>query len=144
MKNLKIDNIFLKFSPKIELDISTDSFTFRKNGITKKFDTYIYISKDKRQRVISVGEEPLRTFEATKIDLFSIDNNSDSENDKYDCLAAFLSHCIAAMSSKFAMIRPTIIVSGINELNPVLNGYQRKIMMKLLGDAGAIHIIFKD
>ncbi len=77
-----------------------------------------------------------------KIDLF--DTNNESGIDKYDCLSAFLKHCIVAMSSNFSMIRPTIIVSGINELQLVLNGYQRQIMMNSLSDAGTAQAIFKD
>ena len=139
-----MENIFLKFSPKIELEISIDSFTFRKGGFTKTFNTYMYVSKDKKPRIISVGEEPLRLLESIKIDLFETSDKANAEHDKYDCLSAFLKHCIVSISSKLAMIRPTIIVSGINELNTIFNGYQRKIMMNLLGDAGAALVIFKD
>ncbi|MCW7755430.1 hypothetical protein OOT00_15745 [Desulfobotulus sp. H1] len=144
MKNFSIDKLFIKyFSPKIELDITIDSFTFRKNGKKKTFNTYIYVSKEKKPRVISVGEEPFKSSEATKVDLFSV-GNVETQNDKYDCLMSFLMHCISEMSSKHPMIRPTIVVGGINELNPVLNGYQRKFMMNLLTTAGAIDVTFKD
>ncbi|MGM0641960.1 MAG: hypothetical protein ACQESN_11130 [Thermotogota bacterium] len=144
MKNFRIDKLFIKYiSPKIELDITMNSFTFRKKGKNKTFNTYIYISKEERPRVISVGEEPFRSFEATKVELFTV-GNVETQNDKYDCLEAFLMHCISEMSSKFPTIRPTIIVSGINELNPVLNGYQRKLMMNILTKAGAILVTFKN
>lgn len=140
-----IENALLIFSPKIELDISIDSFTFRKDIICKKFKTYLYVSKgEKKPRILSVGEVPVRAFEAIKIELFKTNNQIDNDLDKYDCLSAFLKHCIRAITSKFAMIRPTIVVSGVNELYPVLNGYQKKVMMNLLGDAGAARIIFKE
>ncbi len=142
MITLNAGNILLNFSPKIQLDISLDVFTFKKNGLSKSFRTYIHVSGDKKPRVVSVGEEPLRPFESIKVDLF--DKNAPTEIDKYDCLSAFLKYCIAEMSSKYAMIRPTIVVSGINELNPVLNGYEQKVLMTTLGDAGAALVLFKD
>ena len=67
-----------------------------------------------------------------------------SRPDKYDCLSAFLRHCIRSISSKYAVLRPSIVVSGINELNPVLNGYQHRVMANILEDAGVVHVIFKD
>ena len=48
------------------------------------------------------------------------------------------------MSPKFAMVRPTFIVRGVDELQHVLHGYQRQIIMDGLRDAGAARILFTE
>ncbi|VFQ43136.1 hypothetical protein [Desulfoluna butyratoxydans] len=149
MKSVTSDNFLLKFSPKIEVDISRESFTFKKGSLTTKFHTCIYLSKGKNARITSVGEVPPRPFESFKVDLFATHHGDDGYgddgyHDKYPCLSAFLKHCTATMSPKFAMVRPTFIVRGVDELQPVLHGYQRQIIMDGLRDAGAARILFTE
>ncbi|VVS92390.1 hypothetical protein [Desulfoluna spongiiphila] len=144
MKSVTPDNFLLKFSAKIDVDISRESFTFTKGNVTQKIHTYIYLSKGENARITSVGEVPARAFESFKVDLFATHHAEDGSRDKYQCLSAFLKHCTASISPKFAMIRPTYIVRGVDELQPVLHGYQRQIIMDGLSDAGAAHIIFEE
>ncbi len=139
------EDFFMLFSAKIEVEINLDSFTFIKDHKFKKFNTFIYVSKNlDKPQIISVGETPIKQDDSLKISIFKKSENDFIFNDKYDCLAAFLMHCLKTITSKYAMVRPSIYVSGAEKLDPVLNGFQKKVLIHSFGDTGAARVIIND
>jgi hypothetical protein len=140
-----IENFFLLFSAKIEVEINLDSFTFKKDDKSKRFNTFVYVSKDlKNPRIISVGETPIEQIDSLKINLFENNNRENHYSDKYDYLSAFLMHGLKTLTSKYAMVKPSIYLTGVDNLEPVLNGYQKRVLIYSFSDAGAARVIIND
>lgn len=136
-------DFFMLFSPKIEMDINLDYFTFKKDGVIKKVETFMYVTTNpKNTRIVSVGELPGQQEETIKTYLFQKDNNP--YKDKYDILVAFINHCLTLIMSKYSVVRPSIFISGIEKLDPILCGYQKKIINDSITDAGAARVKFID
>ena len=140
-----IEYFFMLFSARIEVEANLDSFTFRKGHEFKKFNTFLYVSKNaERPQIISVGETPIRQDGAVKIKIFEKKETDSIYDDKYDCLAAFLMHCLKTITSKYAIVRPSIYVNGADNLEPVLNGFQNKVLIHAFGDAGAARVFINN
>jgi len=133
-----IEDFFMLFSEKIDVEVNLDSFTFIKGHEFKKFNTFLYVSTSSdRLQIISVGETPTKQDGAVRISIFERSKNDSIYKDKYDCLAAFLMHCLKTITSKYAIVRPSIFIHGADKLDSVLNGFQNKVLIHSFGDAGA-------
>lgn len=136
----KQGNLFLKyFSPKITVQLNNDSVSFISSKRTIQLGSYFFLKKRRdKYEIVSVGEVPTDNIHSEKVDLF----RSDSRSDKFECLIAFMKHGLSTVTSKFALVRPTIICKGVENMNPLLNGYEEGLFRRIFEEAGAVDVYF--
>ncbi len=134
------DNIFLGLSKKIDVHLNLKYFRFEAGKKSLTLSTYLYIEKkNENWSIASIGETPKSGHNTQRVDLFK----GQSEVCKFQALDAFFAYAISELTSKRAIFRPTINCYDVQSLNSVLNGYEEGIIIRALGDAGAMQVNIK-
>lgn len=134
-------SLFLRlFSPRITVRVADGYVSLESNRRSVRLGAHVYIREEKgRYGIASVGEMPKDNIPSTRIELF----HSDSRSDKFECLVAFIRHSLSLVSSRFAMVRPTVICKGSKDLSSLFSGYEEGILRRAFREAGAADTYFE-
>jgi len=138
--NSKQSRLFLRlFSPRITVHITNDSVSLDSNRRSMQLGAYICFRKKRdKYEIASVGEMPKDNIRSEKVELF----HSESRSDKFECLVAFMKHGLSSVSSRFALVRPTVICRGAENLGSFFGGYEEGILRRAFREAGAVDVYF--
>jgi hypothetical protein len=126
--------------------VSRDAFTFVMGDARVQLPTYLYLRQDPDAfRVAAVGEEPPRSPNLVRVDLFGEAKRLGQGKERIsnmECLEAFVRYAIQKL--RRTLVRPTVTITGIVNLDPVLHGYQTAVLRHVFESAGAIEVIFDE
>ena len=137
-------NAFLdRFAPKIYVEVSPESFVFRKNEACFQLQTYVFVAAEGAGfRLVSAGEEPTAYGDALKIALFDNHQRLPAGITKPELLEGFMRYAFKRLTTKTALLRPVVIYRGVNRLEHLFCGYQQALFRELAAAGGAVVVLF--
>ena len=142
-----LDVIFNMLSPKIEVYVAPDVFTFSGAAKTLSLRTTLYVKHvDGEFKILGVGESFQGAESCETVDLFEPPRAELRTLDRFGCLEAFFRFAFVKIADRrvMVMIRPTVVIHGAHSLSSRVAGYEKPILNMAAESAGALSVKFKD
>jgi len=133
-----LENVISKVSKDIEILLSVDSVTFKRDSTITKAKPILYISKDTKPKVLCWGKEAPPNEEHLKINVFNHNATGEKISASIEeCLVAFFSMGIREVVGWSSLVRPKIIVHNIDSLSRMASNVHKDLIEKVLMQCGA-------
>jgi hypothetical protein len=120
------------FNPQIEVRTAMQEWIFVCGEKLAQVPAYVYI-KDKK--ILSVG---VGCSEGERMDIFS---NKIDRDTRCQLMEGLFRFGFLKVSSRFAMVRPRVVIKNAMNLHEILEGGEKEILTRLALEAGAQYVL---
>ena len=134
-----IEKLFEKYSKDIVIQLDTDVVQFRQDHNDLTLLPIIFIEyKDKKHRVIGVGEECVLKVPHFRIEVFNFRNiRAKTPLNPEQCLTAFFSHAFRKLMGSKVYVRPNVKIHNIDRLTAIFPENKEEYLERVLIAVGA-------
>jgi hypothetical protein len=127
----------------IEVILKLDQVIFRSGDAYEQIAPVVHLAQHSSEyRVLAVGNVSEISEKAIRINLFDGQGFNLGDFDKAAVLESFFHYGINKMLSRSAMIRPRVKLVFGDKISSVFGGYEKMILMRIVGNAGAREVVF--
>lgn len=133
------------FTNDFTIDVETDRFTFTTDGRSTTLGSFLYLQRatNGALKVVAVGESISDiSGSLIRVDLFAPSLLPPEAQDRTELLEAFIRFAFHKVHKRTTLVRPTVVIRGVDKLSRVLHGYERGLLDRAVKSAGARSVTF--
>jgi hypothetical protein len=139
-----LDRLLGLFSSDITIDLARERITFTSGMRSISLLPVVYVQRSvDGLRVLGVGERVGDLpSDVVEVELFTTAPLPPGVADRFEMLEAFFRYGVQKLMNRRVLVRPAIVIHGLSNLSPVMNGYERGLLSRAAESAGARGIHF--
>ena len=131
-----------RFAPRVVLRMTPESVEASSSeGFVHARPTLVVAADGANRRILGIGDDPVEHPSAERIAIF--DSSSHGVDTSADLVAAFLRVVLKRLPRRWGVIRPVVLVEGIESLHEPLAGRERDVIVQALTASGAVAAVLR-
>lgn len=136
-------NLLDAFSHDVEIELSKELVVFRCAGRSVSYAPVVHLSAAVPRRVVAVGDGAGLSEPCIRVELFSPNSQPPADVSKEECLEGFFRYAITKVGSTRDLVRPRMIIVGVDNLADLFCGYERWLFRDITERSGARECEFR-